>query len=121
MAAVAVLRRLATKFQIPGAAAHRSLKGDLQHALMLKNNIESAEHMDLISSADLLAKHRQQTEQTISQISERWEKISERMRKSTVRFGCAAVVLCALDRLTDVLVNEYEAEPLEGQVEVRGE
>ena len=43
------------------------------------------------------------------------------MRKSTVRFGCAAVVLCALDRLTDVLVNEYEAELLEGQVEVRGE
>ncbi|XP_044410118.1 uncharacterized protein [Triticum aestivum] len=98
--AAAALRRLATKFRNPRAAAHRFPKDELENALLLKNNIESAKAADLNSSADLLAKHCWEAEQTISHFHKRHEQVVERARKTTVRVVCAAVVVGSLDRLT---------------------
>lgn len=117
--AAAGLRNLFAKIRIPGAAALRASrasgppamappplpKGDLENALMLKNNIESAKHADLVSSADLLAKHRQQVEQTISQISERHGRVVERVHKTAVRVVCAALVVGSLDHLSTRLLE----------------
>ncbi|KAM3223654.1 hypothetical protein ACQJBY_057178 [Aegilops geniculata] len=138
MAAAAALRKLAHKFRVPGVAALRARasqasgpsamaptpppKDELEKALLLKNNIEAAKDVDLSSSADLLAKHIQQTEATISHFSKRHGQVAQRIYKNSLKFFCAAVVFGSIDHLiSKYWFDGYDAELLGGQVEVADE
>ncbi|XP_037452830.1 uncharacterized protein LOC119323315 [Triticum dicoccoides] len=137
-AAAAALRKIAPKFRIPGAAALRARasqasapsamsptplpKGELEKALLLKNNIETAKDVDLSSSADLLAKHIQQAEESISHFSERHGQVAQRIYKNSLKFFCTAVVFGSVDHLiSEYWFDGYDAELLGGQVEVADE
>ncbi|XP_044410115.1 uncharacterized protein [Triticum aestivum] len=148
----AALRKMAPKFRIPWVAALRARasqassplpnvrrlcssealdhahrrptdqSGELEKVLLLKNNIEAAKDVDLSSSADLLAKHIQQTEETISHFSERHGQVAQRIYKNSLKFFCAAVVFGSVDHLiSKYWFDGHDAELLGGQVEVADE
>ena len=126
--AVAALRNLVAKIRIPGPAALRASpapgplaishstppKSDLEKALLLRNNIESATYVDLHSSAEVLGKYCEQTEEIIKQYSDVHGEVANKMRTLTLKYFFTGVALGFTDSM---ICNKDEVVLQERQVE----
>ncbi|KAF7028237.1 hypothetical protein CFC21_090177 [Triticum aestivum] len=126
--AVAALRNLAAKIRIPGPAALRASpapgplaishsttpKSDLEKALLLRNNIESATYVDLHSSAEVLGKYCEHTEEIIKQYSDVHVEVGNKMRTLTLKYFFTCVAICFTDSMIsnkdEVVLQERQGE-----------